>query len=153
MSFGKQSFQRCVDGREAAVVSDLKYGVAALRSFENSFRFGDRGREWLFAEDVFTGVDRGERQRNVLRVWSCDVDRVGTFDNFVGRCCDDGVMRARELLRAFGNDIVDRCDSNSLVARQDARMHSGNKARSDDADLDRHEFNNCWVATLASCAS
>ncbi len=83
--FGEQTFQSCVNGCEAAVVTDLENGVAALRLFVDELRVGDRGRERFFAEDVFAGFDGGECEWNVTRVRRRDEYCIRTFDDFVRR--------------------------------------------------------------------
>jgi hypothetical protein len=58
--FGEHSFQLCINGCEATIVSDLKHAARFTRFLEDSFRVGDGGGKWLLAKDVFAWLDRGD---------------------------------------------------------------------------------------------
>src|SRR6185369_9148527 len=97
MRFAKHTFQRCVNGREATIVAHLKHATRITRLLEYSLRVGYVRGEWLLAKDVFACFDRSHCQRDVLRVWSGDIDGVAFFEELECGSNGGGVVCSGQL--------------------------------------------------------
>src|SRR6185369_78197 len=114
MRFGKHALQGCINGCETAIVSNLKNCARIRRFLKYSLRGIDAGREWLFTKDVFAGLDRGDRKRDVLSIRSRYVNRVRSLEHFERRSDGGCVVSAGEFFSGIWSHIVNGSDDDSF---------------------------------------